>query len=163
MAWAIGLFLQYAHQYIVQRNLSDKGCEHLSRADWKKLTILDLGDNGIGSQGCKHLSKADWKNLSTLNLRINEGMKRTMKLALKAAGIWARPTGRISSLWIYVWMRICSSNESNWCGFLTSGQGKLAKAVQFKTKYQCWKVANSQVTDTECNIWARQTGRACPI
>lgn len=60
-------------------NVGDKGCEHLSKADWKNLTSLNLsckqdnlGNNNFGNNGCEHLVKAEWKNLRSLNLGINK-------------------------------------------------------------------------------------------
>lgn len=37
------LYCRSSFKNVVERNLGETGCEHLSKADWKKLSILDLG------------------------------------------------------------------------------------------------------------------------
>lgn len=54
--------------------MGDKGCEHISKADWKNLTHLDLHGNKIGNLGCEYISKANWKNLQFLSLYYNNGI-----------------------------------------------------------------------------------------
>ena len=67
------------------RNIGAAGCQHLSGANFKNLSSLNLGsdvdtqgNNNIGAEGCKYLSGADWKNLSSLGLRIYVGMQGIM-------------------------------------------------------------------------------------
>ena len=59
--------------YLGGNQIGNGGCEYLVSADWKNLTLLQLGNNWIKAGNnqitaadCEQLIKSDWKNLSDI-------------------------------------------------------------------------------------------------
>ena len=59
----------------------------------KKLEHIRFDDNNIGPHGCLALTKANWPRISTIDLRNNIITKKIIKLGTKDAIIWRRRTG----------------------------------------------------------------------
>ena len=86
----------YSWRYEGDNNIGAEGCEHLSKADWKNLTSLNLEGNSIDAEACGHLSKANWKSLSYLRLSTPLGMKIKTNSLTKASRLWPRLIGQCS-------------------------------------------------------------------
>lgn len=67
--------LKYLWDYLGSNQISDEGCNYISKVEWKNLNQLylcrskdNLDNNKFGDKGCKYLSEANWKNINHLNL-----------------------------------------------------------------------------------------------
>lgn len=58
-------------------DIKEKGCEYISKANWRYLTYINLGhkeinigSNNIGDKGYEYISKANWISLDSIRLGI---------------------------------------------------------------------------------------------
>lgn len=61
--------------------MGNKGCKFLAKSSFIHLNVLNLVKNEIESAGMQHLKKAQWKKLSFLNLCKSINRKTTIGLA----------------------------------------------------------------------------------
>lgn len=59
----------YKSSYLVDNNISEYGTLHLSKGNWKRLSLLHLSNNKIGN-GFENLVKGNWKVLQRLFVSI---------------------------------------------------------------------------------------------
>jgi hypothetical protein len=64
----------------------------------KNLQIINFWGSNIGAEGCLYLTKANWPKISVIDLSNNSFTKATIKLETKVVIIWQRQVGIWSKL-----------------------------------------------------------------
>ena len=66
MAFTSINLIRYKFQNLDRNLIGNEGCDYLSKADWPRLSILQLSKNEIESEGVGLLVQANWPLLKTI-------------------------------------------------------------------------------------------------